>query len=101
MIASPGSNRFRLGQPINDYRSRLRAAIKANSATGAAIAGVPGWVHAIGAQFWSELEAFRRAAVDAQPASFALFELDGDVAACLAQRLISPQSQVLFDIAAT
>jgi len=77
MIASLRCYGLKRGyQPIDDDRSRLRTAVKTNSATGAAFARIARGMHAVAAQFGGEFQAFRRAGLDAEPASFALFNID-------------------------
>src|SRR5579863_3475608 len=82
---------FRRGcQPVDDDRPRLRAAVETDAASGAAVPGVVRRMHPVVAQFRSKLQALWRAGLDAKPASFALFNVDRDIAACWARHSFSP-----------
>jgi len=70
------------GEPINGDGPGLRAAIEADATSSAFVARVAGRMHAVVTQFWSKLKALWRARLDAKPASFALFHIDFDIAAC-------------------
>jgi hypothetical protein len=75
-------NRFgRRRQPVYGQRARLRAAVEADAASSAIVTGVTRPVHAVAIQLRSEFEAFGRAGLDAEPATFALLQIDGHIAA--------------------
>src|SRR5579871_2046143 len=76
-------NLGRRGEAVDSNRAGLRTAIEANAASGAIVACVTRRVHSVGTHLRSQLQALRRARLDAQPASFALLDIDGDVALCL------------------
>src|SRR5579863_2928197 len=69
------------GKPVDFDCSRLRTAIEADAASCAVVAGVARRMHAIVAQFSRKFETLGRARLDAEPASFALFNIDDHVAA--------------------
>src|SRR5579872_116404 len=72
---------WRSSQPINGDRARLRTAIEADAASGAVVPGVVRRMDAIVTQLRRKLEAFGRARLDAEPASFALLDIDCDLPA--------------------
>jgi hypothetical protein len=74
MFAScPSNDSFgKRGQAINRERARLRAAVEADSASGAIVTRVVGGVYAVMIQLRSQFQALWRTGLDAQPASFAL-----------------------------
>src|SRR5271165_3986308 len=80
------------GQPVDDNGARLRTAIEADAASGAVVAGVTGGMNSVGTHFRGEFQALRRAGLDAEPASLALLDINGDVAACCARHVLSPPS---------
>src|SRR5579864_9728267 len=78
-----GDNRLgRRGQPVDDDGSRLRAAVEADAASGAVVAGITRRVDSVGTQHRGEFQTFRRAGLNTEPASFALLDIDRDIAAC-------------------
>src|SRR5208283_5742869 len=78
LCLSRGHSRFgRRGQPVDDDGARLRTAIKADAASGTVVAGVVGGMNSERTQFRGEFQAFGRAGLNAEPASFALLNIDG------------------------
>src|SRR5438270_9859067 len=77
----------RRAKPVNRNRSRLRTAIETNPATGAAFPGVPRRMHTVGAQLWSQLQAFGRARIDTKPAALALIHVDQNVSPSLCRHI--------------
>src|SRR5579862_2019260 len=71
----------RRDQAIDGDGTRLGAAVKADATSGAVVTCVVRRVHAVVAQLRSKFQAFGRTGLDTQPASFALLDVDGDVAA--------------------
>src|SRR5512142_2066031 len=65
----------------------LWTAVEANAAAGATLSGVAGGMHAVGTQLRGQFQALGRAGLDAQPASFALFYVDGDLTARLCRHV--------------
>src|SRR5438445_183931 len=70
-------------QAENCDGSRLRAAIEADAAAGAPLAGKACGMHAIGAQLGHQFETLGWARLHTQPTSFALFHVDRDSTARL------------------
>jgi hypothetical protein len=68
-------------QPGHGDGAWLRAAVEADAASGAIVAGVVRRMHAVTIQLGSQLETFRRAGLDAEPATFALLYVNGHIAA--------------------
>src|SRR5579872_5904299 len=68
-------------QPVDDNGAWLRAAVEADAASGAVVAGITRGVYSVGTQFGSEFQAFWRAGLNTEPASFALLDIDRDIAA--------------------
>ena len=68
-------------QPVYGQSARLRAAIEADAASSAIMAAVARPMHAVVIQFRSQLEALRRAGLDAKPATLAFLQIDGHIAA--------------------
>src|SRR5579863_1452399 len=97
MFASCRSRNFgRWNQTVDRDRSRLRTAIETNAASGAVVTAIACRMHSVGTQFRSKLQAFWRAGLDAQPASFALFDINRDIAARLASHaFLSPRNRRL------
>src|SRR5579864_3839934 len=92
-----GNNRFRRrDQPVDDDGTRLRAAIEADAASGAVVTGITRRVHSVGTQFGREFQAFRRAGLNTEPASFALLDIDRDIAACWACHIVYPCFLIVF-----
>src|SRR5438876_5771991 len=77
-------NRFRWWrQAIDGNCAWLRAAIEADAASGAVFTGVVRGMNAVCAQLRQQNQAFRRAGLHAQPASFAFIHVYGNIPACL------------------
>src|SRR5215467_5586887 len=68
-------------ESIHLDRSRLRTAVETNAASGAIMSGITRGMNAVMAEFRRKLEALERAGLDAEPASFALFDIHYDFAA--------------------
>src|SRR5215469_2744423 len=71
---------WRRRETIHGDRAGLRAAIEADTAAGAAVAGIDGGMYAVSVQLRAKLQAFRRTGLNAQSAAFALLDVDQDVA---------------------
>src|SRR5271167_859415 len=78
---------------IDRNRSRLRAAIEADSTPGAVMARVMRRMSPVNIQFRPEFQALRRARFHAQPASFTFFDIDRNLTARLPYHA-SPRSMV-------
>src|SRR5579864_8909262 len=78
-----GNDRFRRReQPVDHDGARLRAAIEADTASRAVVPGVTRRMHSVGTQFGGEFQAFRRAGYNTKSASFALLNINRDIAEC-------------------
>src|ERR1700751_3656670 len=75
-------------------RPRLGAAVETDSASGEVVAGVTRRMHAVMTEFRREFETFWRARLYTQPASFALFDIDCDLAARWARHV----GHLIFDL---
>jgi hypothetical protein len=66
-------------EAIDGDRTRLRTAVEADTAAGAAFAGIARGVDAVSVQFRSQLQALGRAGIDTESAALAFFCIDEDV----------------------
>src|SRR6185437_9449782 len=67
-------------QPVHGNGAGLRAAVEADAAAGAVLAGVTRRMHAVGTQLRRQLQALGRAGIHAQPATLALLNINRDLA---------------------
>src|SRR5271169_1191820 len=77
-------------EPVDDDGPGLRTAVETDAASGAVVAGITRRMHPVGTQFRGKLQAFGRAGFHAQPASFALLDINRDIAACWTRHISPP-----------
>src|ERR1039457_7238345 len=94
---SLGDHSFRgRNQPRNSEGPGLWTAVETDAAARAVVACIARRMHPVRAQFRGKLQAFRRARLHTQPASFALFDIDRYIAACWACHVSSPRCCGLY-----
>jgi len=90
-------------ETIDRDGSGFRTTIETDTAPGAVMPGITRRMDAVVAQLRSQFQALGRAGLDTQPASFALLNINRDIAARWARHVFTskPQSVPLADVATT
>ena len=100
LLAGFGSGRLRgRYQAVDDDGSGLRAAVEADAASGAVVAGVSRRMHTVRTQFRRQFQTFGRTRLHTKPASFAFFEIDRDITACWPCHVLSSPLPLLRSVA--